>query len=75
MLAPAPLTAFCDGCPLKIHSVCGCAQDRLRDIGLREGAHIELIRNSEKLIVRIDGCRIGLRRDMAMDILAVPTDS
>jgi len=74
-MIPAPLTSFCDGCALKIYSVCGGAQERLRDMGIREGACVEMIKNSEDLIVRIEGCRIGLRRDMAVNIFAIPADS
>ena len=74
IMGPAPLTSFCDGCSLKVCLVSGCAEERLRDLGIREGAHVEVVRNSEELIVRIEGCRIGLRRDMATDILAIPTD-
>lgn len=73
-MVPAPLTAFCDGCPLKICSVHGCAEERLRDMGLREGAQVEVIQNSDKLIVRLAGCRIGLRRDVAADIFATPVE-
>ena len=73
-MVPAPLTSFCDGCSLKVCFVSGCAQGRLRDLGVREGAHIEMIRNSDELIVRIEGCRVGLRRDMATEILAIPID-
>ena len=57
---------------VKICSVYGCAQDRLRDIGIREGAHVEMLKNSRELILRIESCRIGLRRDMAADIFAIP---
>lgn len=71
-MVPSPLTSFCDGCTLKICSVYGCAQDRLRDVGIREGAQVEMLKNSDELIVRIESCRIGLRRDMAADVLAVP---
>lgn len=53
--------------------MCGLVQDRLREMGLREGACVEVVKNSEDMIVRIDGCRIGLRRDVATDILAVPS--
>ena len=74
-MSPAPLTAFCDGCMLKIHAVCGGAQERLREMGLREGADVEIVKNSGDIIVRIEGCRIGLRCDMAVDVLAIPTSS
>ncbi len=70
---PAPLTSYCDGCEIRIFSVCGLRQERLREMGLREGVCIEMVKNSEDLIVRLDGCRIGLCRDAAADILAVPT--
>lgn len=43
-------------------------------MGLREGARVEVVQNSDKLIVRLAGCRIGLRRDMAADILATPVE-
>ena len=74
-MTPAPLTTYRDGCALRIHSVCGYAQERLRDVGIREGVCVEMIRNSKELILRIDSCRIGLRRDMAVDVLAVPLSS
>ncbi len=75
VMVPSPLTAFCDGCTLKVCFVDGCAQDRLRDVGIREGAHLEMIQNSDKIVVRIEGCRIGIRRDTARDILAIPLNA
>lgn len=74
-MVPAPLTAYRDGHVLKICSVYGVAQDRLRDLGLREGACVEMIKNSGDLILRLEGCRIGLRHDLALEILATPLDS
>ncbi len=75
VMVPSPLTAFCDGCTLKVCFVDGGAQDRLRDVGIREGAYLEMIQNSDKIVVRIEGCRIGIRRDTARDILAVPLNA
>jgi len=74
-MIPAPLTTYCDGCLLKIHSVCGSSQKRLREMGLREGACVKMVKNSEDLIVRLDTCRIGLCRDTATNILAIPTSA
>ncbi|MCY4159638.1 MAG: FeoA family protein [Bacteroidetes bacterium] len=71
-MIPAPLTSYGDGCILVIRYVDGSAQERLRDIGIREGACVEMIKNSEGLIVRLEGSRIGLRRDMAEEIFATP---
>lgn len=44
-------------------------------MGLREGAQVEVIQNSDKLIVRLAGCRIGLRRDVAAEIYATPMEA
>jgi len=74
-MTPAPLTTYCDGCELKIYSVYGTLQKRLREMGLREGACVKMVKNSEDLIVRLDGCRIGLCRDTAANILAIPTSA
>jgi len=43
---------------------------RLRDLGLREGAQLSIVHNNDKLIVRVSGSRIGLRRELAMHVLA-----
>ena len=71
-MPPAPLTSFADGADLVVNAVDGGAEHRLRDVGLREGAVIAVLQNTGNLIIRVAGCRIGLRREMAARILATP---
>ncbi len=72
MFVPAPLTSFTDGCDIVVYGISGEAAHRLRDVGLREGALVAVLQNTGNLIVRVAGCRIGLRRELAMQILATP---
>ena len=69
---PAPLTTFGDGTNILLNVISGEAAQRLRDLGLREGALVAVVQNTGNLIVRVAGCRIGLRRELAMHILGTP---
>ncbi len=69
---PAPLTSFKDGANILLDFIGGEAAHRLRDLGLREGALVAIVQNTGNLIVRVAGCRIGLRRELAMQILGTP---
>ena len=69
---PAPLTSFSDGAHILLDFIGGEAAQRLRDLGLREGALVAVVQNTGNLIVRVAGCRIGLRRELAMHILGTP---
>lgn len=69
---PAPLTSFKDGADILLDFIGGEAAHRLRDLGLREGALVAVVQNTGNLIVRVAGCRIGLRRELAMHILGTP---
>lgn len=67
-----PLTALSEGIDVLVDTVCGHAAHRLRDVGLREGAQIAIVRNTSNVIVRVEGCRIGLRHEIARQILGTP---
>lgn len=41
---------------------------RLREMGLCEGKQVCVLHNTDKVIVRSGGCRIGLHRDLAHQI-------
>ena len=66
----APLSSFADGCEVVVCDLVCDAACRLREVGLREGAMISVLRNNGNVIVRTAGCRIGLRKELAMSILA-----
>jgi len=70
METTAPLTSFSDGTDLQLvfFSLDTAEAQRLREMGLYEGARISIIKNTNKVIVRVDGSRIGLRRELAMHL-------
>jgi Fe2+ transport system protein FeoA len=43
--------------------------ERLRDLGVREGAIVTVLRDSDPLIVKIDEARFGIGRSAAMNVL------
>ena len=69
---PAPLTSFLGGTYILLHAIGGEAAHRLRDVGLREGAMVAIVRNTGNIVVRVDGSRIGLRQEIAKQILGTP---
>ncbi len=69
---PAPLATFRGGTNILLNVVSGEAAQRMRDLGLREGALVAVVQNTGNLIVRVAGSRIGLRHEMAMQILGTP---
>ena len=75
MEGPAPLTSFMDGCDVVVQLIFGEAAHRLRDVGLREGALVAVVQNTGNVIVRVAGSRIGIRRELAMQILAAPAQA
>jgi Fe2+ transport system protein FeoA len=42
---------------------------RLRELGLREGACVEVVRDGDPLLVKVNGARFGIGRRAAMNIL------
>ena len=68
----APLTSFKKGSRLLLEFLrmeSGDAQ-RLRDLGLREGVQVVILHNSDKMIVCVSECRIGLRKELARQVFA-----
>ena len=49
----------------------GCEAEaaRLRDLGVREGAIVKILRDGETLLVAVDDARFGIGRRAAMNIL------
>lgn len=43
---------------------------RLRDLGLREGAFVCVMRNTDKCVLAMDGCRLALGREVAAQVFA-----
>lgn len=67
-----PLTTFSVGSDVLVDVIGSDAACRLRDVGVREGASIGIVHNNGNVIVRVAGSRIGLRREIARRILAIP---
>ena len=63
------LTACREGERFLVQAVHGEGAERLRDIGVREGALVSMLKNRGDVIVRIAGSRVGLREDMARKVL------
>jgi Fe2+ transport system protein FeoA len=42
---------------------------RLRDLGVREGAIVTVLRDSDPLLIRVDDARFGIGRAAAMNVL------
>ena len=48
--------------------------DTLRDLGVREGSRISVLRDGNPLIVKVDGARFGIGRAAAMKVLCHVVD-
>ena len=73
-MLPRPLTSCpcAHGTDLVVCAINCEAEHKLRDIGLREGATVAVLNNGGNVIVRVAGCRIGLRRELAACVLVTP---
>ena len=63
------LTACKAGECFLVQAVRGEAAGRLREMGVREGALVNMLRNRGDVIVQVEGCRLGLREEMAREVL------
>jgi Fe2+ transport system protein FeoA len=43
--------------------------ERLRDLGVREGAIVTVLRDDDPLIIKVDEARFGIGRSAAMNVL------
>lgn len=67
-------TALCCACSGQcaiISRLIGCEKEaaRLRDLGLREGAVVTVVRDGDPLVVGVEDARFGIGRSAAMNIL------
>jgi len=69
---PQPLTSFTAGVVVQLAflSLMPVEADRLRDLGIREGNPIHILRNEEALICAVESSRIVLRREIAQQVFA-----
>lgn len=67
-----PLTCFACGACVRFAFAHPDAADaeRLGALGLRAGARCTILQNTDKMIVRIGGSRLGLPRELAMQLFA-----
>ena len=69
---PAPLSCHPTGASVCIAWM-GMAEadaSRLRDLGLREGACVRVVRNDNACVVSLGGCRLALQRELADHLYA-----
>lgn len=71
---PQPLTCYACGVCVKLAflALAPAEAERLRDLGVREGNDVHLLRNEETVICGVESCRIALRREVAMQVFATP---
>jgi Fe2+ transport system protein FeoA len=67
-------TSLCcakSGSRVCITEMCGCEHEaaKLRDLGVREGAVVTVVRHGNPLLVRVDGARFGIGEAAAMNVL------
>jgi Fe2+ transport system protein FeoA len=72
-------TALCCACSGQcaiVARLTGCEKEaaRLRDLGLREGAVVTVVRDGDPLVVGVDDARFGIGRSAAMNILCQIVD-
>lgn len=51
----------------------GDEAQRLRDLGIREGASVRLMANAALCVVGLGACRIALRQEVASRLFATPS--
>ena len=70
--APAPLSCHPTGASVCIAWMGMPDADaaRLRDLGLREGACVSVVRNDGACVVSLGGCRLALQRELADHLYA-----
>lgn len=45
---------------------------RLAELGIRAGSRIQLLQSGSPCLLQVDGCRLSLRGELAMQILVRP---
>ena len=69
---PQPLTSFAAGVivHLAFFAVAAPEAQRLRELGVREGNPIHVLKNAETFVCKVEESRIALRREVAMNVFA-----
>ena len=70
----AHCTSLCcarSGACVSITEICGCEEEaaRLRDLGVREGAQVTVVRAGNPLLVRVEGARFGIGELAAQNVM------
>ena len=70
----AHCTSLCcarSGARVSITEICGCEAEaaKLRDLGVREGAQVTVVRAGNPLLVRVEGARFGIGEAAAQNVL------
>ncbi len=67
-------TSLCcakNGQNLCVTKLCGGAGEcaKLRELGVREGAHVTVLQHGAPMLIRIDGARFGIGHSAAQNVL------
>ena len=67
-------TSLCcarSGACVSVTEICGSEEEaaRLRDLGVREGARVTIVRAGNPLLVRVEGARFGIGEAAAQNVL------
>jgi Fe2+ transport system protein FeoA len=67
-----PLTCFAGGACVRVAfaAIDDAVSERLGAMGLREGVLCTILQNADKMILRIGGSRLGVPRELAMQLYA-----
>ena len=70
---PQPLTSFAKGVVVTLSFLAHAPAEvqRLRDLGIREGNVVQILKNAEALVCMVESSRIVLRREVAMQVFGV----
>ena len=67
----ASLCCARSGACVSITEICGCEEEaaKLRDLGVREGAQVTVVRAGNPLLVRVEGARFGIGEIAAQNVM------
>lgn len=70
---PQPLTSFACGVVVQLAflALLPAEAARLRELGIREGSPIHILRNHDSLVCGVDASRVVLRKEVAQHVFAV----
>ena len=74
---PQPLTSFSTGSVVRLafFSLSPSEEQRLRDLGIREGNEVSILKNEDSFVLRVEASRVALRKELAMAVFAVEESS